>query len=71
MYIPNHFSVADGEEVDRFIERNGFGQLISTAANELFATHLPLLYQRDEKNCWDTSRAPIPSGRTWTGRRCW
>lgn len=49
MYIPDHFSVTDGEEVDRFIERNGFGQLISTVANNLFATHLPLLYQRDEK----------------------
>lgn len=49
MYIPEHFLVTDGEEIDRFIEGNGFGQLISTVANNLFATHLPLLYQRDEK----------------------
>lgn len=49
MYIPEHFHIKDDAEIDRFIEHNGFAQLISTVAGELFATHLPLLYQRDER----------------------
>lgn len=48
MYIPEHFLVTDSAEIDRFIESNGFGQLISTVANNLFANNLPLLYRRDE-----------------------
>lgn len=52
MYIPNHFLVEDHAEIDRFINQNGFGQMISTVAGNLFATHLPLLYNRNEKKLW-------------------
>lgn len=49
MYIPQHFLIDNQKESDRFIEHNGFAQLISLVGGELFATHLPLLYQRDER----------------------
>lgn len=49
MYIPEHFHVEDEAEIDHFIAHNGFAQVISTVAGELFATHLPLLYRRDER----------------------
>lgn len=47
MYTPKHFATTDPDEIDRFIAQNGFGELISTVAGSLFATHLPLLYDRE------------------------
>lgn len=48
MYIPQHFLIDNQQERERFIRHNGFAQLISQVDGELFATHLPLLYQSEE-----------------------
>ncbi len=46
MYIPTAFRESDPAKLFDFIERNSFGLLISTAAGEPFATHLPFLVER-------------------------
>ena len=43
MYIPKHFAVTDDNEVFRYLDHNGFGQLISQVEGRLFVTHLPFL----------------------------
>ncbi|MCG8414873.1 MAG: FMN-binding negative transcriptional regulator [Pseudomonadales bacterium] len=48
MYIPKHFEVTDATEVDRFIEANDFGILVSQVDEKSFATHIP--FSRPETN---------------------
>lgn len=48
MYIPAHFEVSESAEIDRFIEANDFGILISQVDDQPFATHIP--FSRPEKN---------------------
>jgi transcriptional regulator len=50
MYIPTAFEETDQGRVHDFIEGHSFGLLVSTVQGGLFATHLPLLFDRD-KNC--------------------
>ncbi|WP_426415057.1 FMN-binding negative transcriptional regulator [Aestuariirhabdus sp. LZHN29] len=47
MYVPKHFAVTDRDELHRFIDANGFGQLISNAGGRLFSTHIPFLLSAD------------------------
>jgi transcriptional regulator len=47
MYIPAAFVEADPKRLHDFIEANSFGLLVSTHGDEPFATHLPLLLERD------------------------
>lgn len=47
MYIPKHFSVSDWDEMIAFIEKNSFGQLISTVEGKLFSSHLPFEISAD------------------------
>ena len=49
MYIPEHFSISNDEQVDRFIKANAFGQLIATLDGKLVATHMPFLFQSREQ----------------------
>ncbi|HTX02083.1 MAG TPA: FMN-binding negative transcriptional regulator [Candidatus Acidoferrales bacterium] len=44
MYIPKHFIVDDPQWIRTFMESNAFGTLVTTLRGELFATHLPFLY---------------------------
>ncbi|MEX0963204.1 MAG: FMN-binding negative transcriptional regulator [Pseudohongiellaceae bacterium] len=44
MYIPKHFEITDSAEIDRFIEANSFGQLISLHDGAITSTHLPFLH---------------------------
>ncbi len=69
MYIPDHFLVNDSKEIDRFIVSNGFGQLISTVAGGLFATHLPLLYQSDAKKLLGHIARANPQWQELEGQR--
>jgi len=46
MYIPPSFSEADLTKLFDFIEQYNFGLLVSQLDNEPFATHLPLLLDR-------------------------
>ena len=47
MYVPSHFRQTDRSALFEFIEAHSFGLLVSHVAGELFATHLPLLVDRD------------------------
>lgn len=47
MYIPRTFEVTDTLTLHTFMERHSFATLISSAAGEPFATHLPLLLDRE------------------------
>lgn len=47
MYIPKHFEITDTETIFAFIQKNAFGQLISTVDNRPFATHVPFLLAQD------------------------
>lgn len=44
MYIPKHFIVDDPEWIRSFMQTNAFATLVTTLRGELFATHLPFLY---------------------------
>ena len=46
MYIPAHFAERDLEKLHEAIERYSFATLVSSAAGELIASHLPLLLNR-------------------------
>jgi transcriptional regulator len=46
MYIPSSFLETDQTKLFDFIERHNFGLLVSQLASEPFATHLPLLLDR-------------------------
>jgi len=48
MYIPKYYRVTDEKLITDFIQRNGFGILVTSAEGVPFATHLPLEYV--EKN---------------------
>jgi transcriptional regulator len=47
MYIPAHFAESDRAVLHEFIEKNGFGLLVSNQGGEPFASHLPFLLNRD------------------------
>jgi len=44
MYIPKHFLVDDPDWIRSFMQANAFATLVTTLRGELFATHLPFLY---------------------------
>ena len=49
MYLPEHFTVSEQDEIFAFIEANAFGQLISIDEQRPFASHLPFLIAEDRK----------------------
>ena len=44
MYIPAHFAENDRQSLQKLIEANNFGTLISARDKRPFATHLPFIY---------------------------
>ncbi|PJW15240.1 transcriptional regulator [Geobacillus sp. Manikaran-105] len=50
MYIPKDFAINDVDVAYQVIKENSFATLVSVHQRELFATHLPLLLNR-EKTC--------------------
>jgi transcriptional regulator len=48
MYVPPAFERSDPAELFAFIEAHSFAVLVSTRRGEPFATHLPLLLERDK-----------------------
>lgn len=52
MYTPKYFQVSDREEVCAFIEKNGFGQLISKVNGRLFSTHMPFTLSADKSRLY-------------------
>ncbi|KEK22348.1 FMN-binding negative transcriptional regulator [Bacillus gaemokensis] len=49
MYIPKYFNITDEKTKYEIIEQNGFATLFSQHNGEPYATHLPLLLNRDER----------------------
>lgn len=49
MYIPNYFKIQDESVVFDIMERFSFATVVSQHNSEPFATHLPLLLNREEK----------------------
>lgn len=47
MYVPKSFEQTDIVALQRFMERNSFATLVSMRDGEPFASHLPLLLDRD------------------------
>jgi transcriptional regulator len=47
MYVPAHFAETNPATLHDFIERHSFGLLVSQVGGTPFATHLPLLLDRD------------------------
>jgi len=50
MYVPDHFSVSERNEIFAFVDANAFGQLISIDGERPFASHLPFLVASDRKS---------------------
>jgi transcriptional regulator len=50
MYIPKYYIEKDQEAIREFLKANGFGILVSLASGRLWATHLPMLFETNEKN---------------------
>lgn len=48
MYIPKHFNIDNEEVIYEFIEKHSFATLFSQHNGEPYATHLPLLLNREE-----------------------
>ena len=69
MYIPEHFSVTDEDEIERFIHANGFGEMISTVQSRLFATQMPFLYSRSARNLKGHIARANPQWRDLDGQR--
>ena len=48
MYSPKYFTETDLLELDRLVEWNAFASLITTIDGQSFASHIPVLYERNE-----------------------
>ena len=48
MYVPASFGVSNEKTLESFIERYGFATMISGAAGDLVASHIPLILRRSE-----------------------
>ncbi len=49
MYLPEHFTVSDEDEIFAFLDANAFGQLVSRQDDEIMASHLPFLVAADHE----------------------
>ncbi|OWK36297.1 FMN-binding negative transcriptional regulator [Fimbriiglobus ruber] len=47
MFIPSAFAEADPRKLHSFIEQHSFGLVVSQVGGEPFATHIPILLDRD------------------------
>jgi len=49
MYTPKYFAETDLLELDRLVEWNAFASLITTIDGQPCVSHIPVLYERDDK----------------------
>ncbi len=69
MYIPAAFAVADQATLFDFIERHGFATLVSVVEGTPFATHLPMLLDRDRNLLLGHVARANPHWRAFDGAR--
>src|SRR5579875_2433663 len=60
MYIPSHFQIQDEETTYDIISKYGFATLFSEHNGVPFATHLPLMLDRDKKCLYGHFARPNP-----------
>jgi len=48
MYSPKYFTETDLLELDRLVEWNAFASLITTVDGQTYASHIPVLYERND-----------------------
>jgi len=60
MFIPQHFEITDRDEILAFIKANAFGQLISSVKGRIFSSHIPFIFDNEEKSliCHVAKRNP-------------
>lgn len=68
MYIPKPFGISDRPEVVSFIQNNAFGELVSSVAGRLFASHLPFLFDERENCLYAHLAKPNPQSRELAGQ---
>jgi transcriptional regulator len=69
MYIPGAFAVEGRAVLLDFIDRYGFATLVSVVDDEPFATHLPVLLDRDRNLLLAHVARPNPHWRGFDGER--
>ena len=69
MYIPGAFAVADQATLFDFMEGHGFATLISVVEGAPFATHLPMLLDRDRNLLLGHVARANPHWRAFDGLR--
>jgi len=60
MYIPSHFQIEKEEVLYDIIEKNSFATLVSGHNGVPFATHLPLIMDKDKKCLYGHFARPNP-----------
>ena len=71
MYVPEHFREADLTHLDWLSQHDAFGTLVSTVEGAPFASHVPVLYRREERRVTLTGHwaRPNPQWRGIEGQR--
>lgn len=54
MYIPKNFEITDETEMNKFIDANSFGQLISLTDIAIVSTHIPFFFDAESRVLWVT-----------------
>jgi transcriptional regulator len=67
MYIPSYFQMEEAHAFD-LIEAHSFGTLVSLQENEPFATHLPMLLDRETRTLWGHVARSNPQWRNIEGQ---
>jgi transcriptional regulator len=66
MYVPPYFDDSSPEEIRSFVDKNSFATLVNTTKGRLWATHIPLEWEKREEN--DFLIGHISKGnRQWKG----
>ncbi|MBT2663283.1 FMN-binding negative transcriptional regulator [Bacillus sp. ISL-45] len=52
MYIPKHFEISDQEIIHEVIEKYSFATLFSHHKGEPYATHMPLIFNKEENTLY-------------------
>jgi transcriptional regulator len=48
LYIPSHFAAEDPDRLFEFIQRHAFATMVSSGANGMQVSHIPLVAERDD-----------------------
>jgi transcriptional regulator len=69
MYVHKHFAMNDPADIEKFIRTHSFGMLISSVQDEPFATHLPFLYDAEQRVLFAHMARANPQWRELDGQK--